>query len=529
MDQETKSLNEILDILKRRKLVFILTAIPIIVIAIAVAILWPPAYKSSATILIEEQEIPREFVATTVTSYAEQRLQSISQVIMSTTRLLEIINRFNLYEDMRKRATVEAAVEQMRKDIKFETISAEGKDPRSGKQGAVTIAFTVSYEGRNPKTVQEVATVLSSLYLQENLSQREQQTAGVSKFLQDETKILQEQLIDLNSKIANFKGRYVGALPELLQTNLQGLDRSDRDLVQLKDQLRTLKDKESYLIIQLSSIPTTGTANADKLLLKELRAKLAQFKSKYSEQHPDVIKTKREIEELEGRIEKTSGEGPGKGKSDFIPSEQSDNEAYVTLASQLASTRSDIQSVQRQLIEAEKKRNEYQRRIEASPKVDETYKTLLLERNNIQAKYDDLTRKSMEAKVAQGLEKGQMGERFTLIDPARLPGKPIKPNRLAIILIGFILGIGAGVGMMVLQEAFDHSVKDSRTLSALTGVPVLGTIPNIVTTKDIIERKKRNRTIAISVAAVVVVAILLVHFLFQDFTILWARLARRFP
>ena len=256
----------------------------------------------------------------------------------------------------------------------------------------------------------------------------------MSKFLEDETQTLQDQLAELNGKITNFKGKHVGALPELLQVNLQSLDRSDRDLMQLKDQLRTLRDKESYLVIQLTSMPTTGTANADKVLLKELRARLAQLQSKYSDQYPDVIKTKREIAELEGRIDKTASEGPGKRKSEFNPVEQSDNEAYVTLASQLAATRSDIESTQRQLNETERKRGEYQRRIEASPRVDETYKTLVLERNNIQAKFDDLTRKSMEAKVAQGLEKGQMGERFTLIDPARLPGKPVKPNRLAIIL-----------------------------------------------------------------------------------------------
>ena len=151
MDQETKSLNEIMDILKRRKMVFVVTAIPILMVALAVALLWPPVYRSSSTILIEEQEMPRDFVATTVTSYAEQRLQSINQRIMSTTRLLEIINRFNLYEDMRKKVTVEEAVEQMRKDIKFETMSAEVMDPRSGRQTAITIAFTVSYEGRNPE------------------------------------------------------------------------------------------------------------------------------------------------------------------------------------------------------------------------------------------------------------------------------------------------------------------------------------------------------------------------------------------
>ena len=129
MDQETKSLKEIVDILKRRKMVFVVIAIPIMMVALAVSILWPPVYKSSATILIEEQEMPRDFVATTVTSYAEQRLQSINQRIMSTTKLLEIINRFNLYEDMRKKVTVEEAVTQMRNDIMFETISADRQRP----------------------------------------------------------------------------------------------------------------------------------------------------------------------------------------------------------------------------------------------------------------------------------------------------------------------------------------------------------------------------------------------------------------
>ena len=215
---------------------------------------------------------------------------------------------------------------------------------------------------------------------------------------------------------------------------------------------------------------------------------------------------------------RTGGGDPGKGKSEFTPVDQSDNQAYVTLASQLAGTRSDIESVQRQVKDAEKKRVEYQRRIEASPRVDETYKALMVERNNIQAKFDDLTRKSMEAKVAQGLEKGQMGERFTLIDPARLPEKPVKPNRLAIILIGFILGIGAGVGMMALQEAMDHSVRDSRTLAAMTGVPVLGTIPAIVTRKDTLTRMKRRRFIAVSILAGIVVALILVHLLVADFT-----------
>ena len=527
MDQETKSLNEIMDILKRRKMVFVVTALSVFIVALAVALLWPPVYRSTSTVLIEEQEMPRDFVVTTVTSYAEQRLQNINQRIMSTARLLEIINRFNLYADMRKKVTVEEIIAEMKKDIKFETMSAEVMDRRTGRQTAITIAFSVSYEGKNPELVQSVATMLSSLYLQENLSQREQHTAGVSKFLNDETKDLLEQLTAIDAKIAAFKGKHMGELPELLQINIQNLDRADRDLMQLKDQLRTLREKESYLATQLASIPTE-TANQDKLLLKELKARLVQLESKFSGQYPDVIKTKREIAELEGRIDKKGGGDQGKGKSEFTPVDQSDNQAYVTLASQLAGTRSDIESTQRQVRDAEKKRSQYQARIEASPRVDETYKALMVERNNVQRKFDDLTGKSMEAKVSQGLEKGQMGERFTLIDPARLPEKPVKPNRLAIILIGFILGIGAGVGMIALQEAGDESVRDSRALAAMTGVTVLGTVPAILTRKDNLAHMKRRRVVAVSILAGMVVALVLVHLLVVDFTILWARLARRF-
>jgi polysaccharide chain length determinant protein (PEP-CTERM system associated) len=525
MEQETKSLSDIIDILKRRKTVFAVTALSVFIVALAVALLWPPVYRSTSTILIEEQEMPRDFVVTTVTSYAEQRLQNINQRIMSTARLLEIINRFNLYADMRKSVTIEEVVAQMRKDIKFETMSAEVMDRRTGRQTAITIAFTVSYEGRNPELVQAVATVLSSLYLQENLSQREQHTAGVSKFLQDETKDLQEQLAALDAKIATFKAKHMGSLPELLQVNLQSLDRSDRDLIQLKDQLRTLREKESYLVTQLASIPSDA-ANQDRLLLKELKTRLVQLQSKFSEQYPDVIKTKREIAELEGRISKKGDAGQGKGTTEFTPVDQADNQAYVTLASQLAATRSDIESVQRQVKDAEKKRDEYQQRIETSPRVDETYKALLVERNNVQAKFDDLTKKSMEAKVAQGLEKGQMGERFTLIDPARLPEIPVKPNRLAIVLIGFILGIGAGVGLMALQEATDESVRDGRALVNLTGVRVLASIPTILTQKDLVQKKKRYRALAVGTLAGIAIALILVHLL-VDFDVLWARLARR--
>ena len=304
-EDDVKTINDYIGILRRRKLALLLPVVIVFIIALVAAVVWPRTYRSTSTILIEEQEIPREFVITTVTGYADERLQSINQRIMSTTRLLEIINRFNLYADLRKRMTMEEVIEIMRKDIKFETISADVMDKKGARSAAtavpVTIAFTLAYSGKVPEVVQQVANVLASLYLEENLKTRERQSAGASRFLEEEAQGLQRRLADLDGKIAVFKAKNINAVPELQQVNYQGLDRAETDLDQLKDQLKTLKEKEEYLQTQLASIPTEST-DQDRNLLKELKAKLVQLESRYSDKYPDVKKTRMDVAALEKRI-----------------------------------------------------------------------------------------------------------------------------------------------------------------------------------------------------------------------------------
>lgn len=517
MELDTKTLSDYVEIWKRRKWSLVLPAIIIFVFTSTVAMVIPSIYRSTSTILIEEQEIPRELVMSTITGYADQRLQSINQRIMSTTRLLGIIDRFKLYAQYKGRLTTEEIVERMKKDIKFQTISADVVDPRTGRPTAATIAFSLSYDGKNPTVVQQVASVLASLYLEENIKVREQQTVGTSKFLEEEAKDLRESLARLDGKISAFKEKNMNSLPELLQVSMQALDRAERDIDQMNDQLRTLKEKESYLQTQLSSIPSDA-ANQDKNLLRDLKAKLVQLESRYSAKYPDVIKTRAEIAELESRI--------GTSSPKEVAS-QPDNPAWVTLSSQLAGTQSDIESVKRQIEAVHKKRDDFRRRIELSPRVDETYKNFLVERNNTQVKYDDLMKKSMEAKVSQGLERGQMGERFTLIDPARLPEKPIKPNRPAIILIGLILGIGAGVGTASLKEYSDQSVRSSRDLAIATSLPILATVPFIVTWSDKKQSKVKRKVIVIGVALAIATGLLVFHFFIMDFDIFWSRLMKK--
>ena len=517
MENDIKGIQDVVGIIRRRKWYLLVPAVVIFLIAAVAAVALPRKYRSTATILIEAQEVPGEYVKANITSFADQRLQTINQRIMGTPRLIEMIKRFNLYKDLRNSVTMEEIVTKMTKDIKFATISADVLDPRSGRPSQATIAFSVSYTGTTPESAQLVANELSSLYMEENLKEREKQSVGTSKFLKEEMQTIHTSLAGIEGKIASFKQSNINSLPELSGVNMQAFDQADRDIKQLNDQLRTLREREGYLQSQLSSVQPE-LATSDKEALRQLRLRQGDLKSRFSDQYPDVVKTKAEIKALEMQI-KSANMDPSGNKPD--------NPAYITLDSQLAGVRSEIESARRQISDVVSRRESYQKRIMASPRVEEGYKNLLVERNNLQQKYDDLSRKAMEAKMAHGMEKEQLGERFTLVDPARLPERPFSPNVPAILLIGLILGLGSGVGMAALKESGDQSVRSADDLARITGFPVLVTVPAIITLKDKLSAARKRRWLLIALVVGVVVSIGIVHFFIMDLEVLWARLSRK--
>ena len=299
--EPTLDLGDYLTAFKRRRGMMALVAGTVFLLGLITAFVWPPTYQASATILIEEQDIPRELIQSTVTSYAAQRIQVISQRVMSRTNLLEIVEKYNLYENERKRNTIEEVLSEMRADIGIDMITAEVMEPRTGRPTAATIAFTLGFKSESPTQAQKVASELTTLYLNENLKSRTEKAAETYDFLTAESTRLSEEIDRLEALLAGFKERNVNTLPELRDLNTQILERTEREMTDVDTQIRNLEERRIYLGGQLGVLDpySSGEVLSPAARLDALRTEYIRLASRYSPDHPDVTGVKREIKALE--------------------------------------------------------------------------------------------------------------------------------------------------------------------------------------------------------------------------------------
>lgn len=576
--EQTADVTQYWEIVKRRKFHIIIPAVSIFCLSIVIALILPPVYKSTGTILIETQEIPEDIVRTTVTGYVEERLQMISQIVMSRSNLLEVINRFGLYEDLRDRYTTEEIIEKMREDIIMEPIQTEVMNPRSGRPGSATIAFNLSYEGKDRRQVGQVANVLCSSYLEENLRNREQKAETTFQFLEGQLDKLRTEILDTEAEIATFKQRNVSVLPELMEVNLQTMERLQREIDQVENRIRNLEDREIYLKGQLATVePVRYAVNVtgNRVLtpreeLEALRSEYLALKATHSENHPDVIALRKRVEamgeeistrqdlrdrrerlqsketelalllkkfsrrhpdviQLEKEVEGLRGEVADLSKMQLVmktEEEKPENPSYINLQTQIASTRLDIESAKTELTALKAQYEDYQKRVEITPQVEQQYRALQRDYATAQAQYQETRDRLMTAKEAKGLEENRMGEKFTLVDPPITPEKPDKPNRLAIILIGVVLAMGAGVGFGSMAEYMDQSVYTATELAQVAGHPVLAVIPELETLQDRAKKRWKVVTLVVVAVGVVVGGLLVLHVAYQPLDVIWIRAMR---
>lgn len=581
--QEGLSLSEVLTIARRRLRPVLVAFASGLLITVLLAIFWPPRYQSMATILIEQQELPTELVRSTVTSYADQRVQVISQRVMTTQTLLDIIRRYDLYPRQRNRESREALIARMRDDIAVKMISADVIDPRSGRPTSATIAFTVAYSNGSAEQSARVANELTTLFLNENLTTRTKLADDAATFLETEADRVSHHIADLEAQLAAFKAQHTEELPELEQMNMTLMDRTSQDLDQTELRRSSLEQQQVYLEAQLAQLKPNSALFSDsgeRILsttdrLKSLRSQLASAKALYAPDHPDIARLEREIAGLEKQepqdvdindlrrqlddaksqlaqveqryapehpdrvrlqrevdsLQKALDSALTKPKPTATPADfrNADNPAYIEIESQLAATRADLESLTQQQERLRTQLRDYQHKITAGPQIEKQYRELTRDYENARARYAELRAKQGEATVAKNLESDRKGERFTLIEPPLVPQEPVSPNRTILIIAGIVLSLGLAAGCAALTESLDGTVRGRRDLMSLVaGTAPLAIIPRIVTEIPTAGLQWRRRAlVAAAIVAVLAGVLLSIHFFYRPLDVLWFVLQRR--
>jgi uncharacterized protein involved in exopolysaccharide biosynthesis len=571
--EESLDFKQLRGFLRRRRKSFFITFFAIMILGFSIAVLLTPIYRSEATIIIEDQQIPVDYVEPTTNEYAEERIEKISQQVLSRPNLLKIIDKYNLYSEEKANLTPTEMLSMMRKDITLETINAEKKNKKGGSVSYITVAFRLYYEGKNPQTVQDVTNKLANLYLEEDVKSKKELGKVTTDFLNEELERLKKDILIQEQKVSDFKKENIGKLPEDRASNLQAIARLEREFDKKELQLKYLKEKKILLSARLENIePLTpiiingeDVAANPSARLKQLHLQLARTKSIYSEKHPDIKRLKKEISDLEKQVDVSDSsrekikrlnqlqakltelsstlgsqhpdvlqirreielvstdleKSVSQNARNKISKENPDNPAYINIKAQIDSINMETQAAEEDLKKISMSIEKYQNRNAAMPIVESKLKELTRNYQNLQKKYSETSNKLMGAKVSQQMEGKQKGRRFTITAPAYLPLKPTKPNRLLVLILTLVVGIGVSYCFIAIQESMDTTIKSPQQLKNITGVPVLSSIEFIETKKEKSLRKLKKIGLFILFISFFCTILIVVNRYFVKLDLLW--------
>jgi polysaccharide chain length determinant protein (PEP-CTERM system associated) len=458
--------------------------------ATAVIMALPDLYQSTALVMIERQQVPEAFVRATVTSELEIRLHTISQEILSRSRLESLISRMGLYSDLRGKA--EEAVDRMRRDIRLELRGADAN------RGNTTTSFALSYRGRDPQTVATVTNTLASFYIEENLKARERQATGTAEFLKVQLNDAKRRLDEQEARMGELQRRYLGELPQQLQGNLATLESLNTQLRINSDNQTRLAERRDQIAGQLAQAKlNSGGPEPDEVRLARLQQELVTLRIKYTDLWPDIIRIKDEIE----RLQKDMAAPKPKPKPVAGPP----TPEVARLQDALGSVETELRLAKQDQTRLKQGLSNYQARLDNAPKREQEYLDATRDDQGTKELYQTLSRKYDDALLAESMEQRQKGEQFRILDSALPSGTPAAPRRSRLLIASLALSLVLGAGAMVLAELLDTSFHSSRDLRAYTTVPILVNIPRIVTGADLRRRRWRFRLAAVGVLVALVV------------------------
>jgi uncharacterized protein involved in exopolysaccharide biosynthesis len=571
---------DLIGMTRRRKWTGILVGFLAVCATIAGALLWPSTYRSTATILIEEPDVPNDLVKSTVSTFANDRLQVIQQRVMTNQNLSDIIDRFGLYQDMLADTPRSQIIMAMRNKIDMEVVSADvaqQQKPTAQQQQQASIAFTVSFDSASPQVAQQVAGRLTDLYLAENVQSRQEKAAGTVEFMNQQSQKLYAEVEDLGKKLSDFRAQNAGALPEQLAANMQVLGQMQQTLMQNQRDASALAEKKTFLQNQLGSVspymPMTaqGQPATPQAQLMALELQYVDLSAKYGPKHPDVVHLQKQIDSLKAQVGTGDSPAPAQQqlaqlqqqladalqrygenhpevqklrkqlddlKADLAKTPQQaiitapkgppDNPIYIQLQSQLGDAASQLQGMVAQSSALQKSIADLQQKIMQTPVVGAQAASLQAQYDAAAKRYEDFKNKEVDAQVAETMEQQSKGETFSVIQAPELPDVPVKPNRKLILAAGTMLSCMLALATMVALELLDTRIYEPRgLLMAFGGAVPLASVPYISTRKERATRRAQIALALLVVAALIAGGLYLVNELFMPLDVLFAAFWQR--
>ena len=498
-------------------------------VAFCVSWLIPSSYKSEALILVEQQKVPEQYVLRNVNVTLGDRLQSMTQQILSRTRLQATINRFHLYTTHQRFTLTEDPVERMRKDIKISLVDSPARP------GQLT-SFKIDYSAASPQLAQEVNSELTSLFIDENLKFEQQLSESTTSFLQSQLADARAKLEEQEAKVRAFKASHFGDLPSEADTNAQilsglqsQLQDSERALDgarQRKLYLESLQQEYQAAQAKMSTDnPSATSLQAINEELTALRQKLEDARSRLTEEHPDVIALKEKVaktEKLKKELQAEMGsraETPKAPKSldpnSDEPSERSGTASLMQVQSQLKAVNLEVQNSEQRVKELESQISMYRTRLNLTPQTEQQLADVSRGYEESKANYNSLLQKQNQSQLATSLEQRQQGEQFRILDPPSLPDRPSAPNHLLVSLAGLSVGAVIGLILAAILEMMNVLVRQQADVERIAQVRVLVGIPHLTAAGEDREKFVRHRMemgIAAAMAFVILVGNLIAFY-----------------
>jgi polysaccharide chain length determinant protein (PEP-CTERM system associated) len=482
----------LLELWHRRKWVGVLVFGAVLAGAVTVTLSLPDLYRASATVFVQKQRVSEAFLTSSVTAELETRIEAIRQQVMSRARLTDLICRLNLYPDLRPTWPPDALAERMRRDVRLDLA---GIDQAVGR--GPTIAFTLSYSGRNPQTVAEVANTLVAAYVDENARSRTQQATRTSEVLHKQLADARKELDARDRQGNEFKSRHTGELPEQLPANLAALDRLATELrLNGEYQLRAIERQERLerqAAAAAASAPGTAAPAIVPDPLVKRRQELAELRTHLRDKHPDVVRLKAEIATLEEQAAQTPTAVNVPGAAPEDPA------GYLKRS--VAEAGNELELLKEQELVLRRVMTGYEARVETAPKRQQELDELSRDYATVKERYEGLLKRYEDAQLAESLEKGQDVEQFRVLDPAIPPDRPAAPNRPGLLVIGFIAALALAFAATVAADKLDTTFHTVEELRAFISVPALATIRLIPT-----KAGARRRRVRLALMTVLVVA-----------------------